>query len=353
MSCFVCLSTDNFIFDDDTLNTCNIAGFSQTDQKVDIVSYILLQIIFLFKNRFFDWEKSLGQEKGLAITSNKYGFTSDRVSETDELASMNASVHQGAMGLFAAGRDVMASTFVHSGWNSPQPSASSFGASGSVASSSGGREGHTSGDTSDRSPRETTERRTKYSTSHQHKVTKMNVLEMILPGKLASSFHSSQIPDDESSHHDMMDTSSKGLLGPSSSSSSCSCSRQGHSSAARSAYDSSLNFLSGFSFNFPSSSSYSPPPDDSSYATLDHSGAGSRGALIDDSETAAGGGGSASTLKGANKPSSSSSSSSPSSARSEASSNITSGDVKQKCTTSDDHCLSNESTHSVRSSTDV
>lgn len=230
-------------------------GFNQTDLKVDIVSYMLLQVIFCCKNRFFDWEKSLGQEKGLSITSNKYGFTSDRVSESDDMTSMNASMHQTAMELFAAGRHAMANTFVRSsaisGGGAETGSALEKSGSGDLAG-----KGTSSSPTTNRIGSEgdgLQTRRTKYSGSRENKTTKMNVLEMILPRKLASSFHSSQIPDD-SGHNDQLDTSSKGLLGSSASSSS-----------SRDSPFQPLNLLSGFSFDFQS-------PPSNKYSTLGSSG---------------------------------------------------------------------------------
>ena len=214
----------------------SFVGFKQTDQKVDIVSYILLQLIFCFKNRFFDWEKSLGQEKGLAITSNKYGFTSDRVSESDDFASMNASMHAGAMELLAAGKNAVANTFVTS---RRQTASSSQQANGG-----------------DNAPKEK-ERRTKYKASDKKKTTKMNVLEMIIPNKM-SSFHSSQIPDN-SSHSVDLDTSSKGLLGDYKPSEK--------EERAPSAFD-SLNILSKYSFGLNlkslSNDEYTSVPDSKS-----------------------------------------------------------------------------------------
>lgn len=272
---------------------------------MDIVSYILLQIIFCFKNRFFDWEKSLGQEKGLSITSNKYGFTSDRVSESDDLASMNASVHKTALGLLAAGRDVMTSTFVRS---------SGIRKSNNVSSSdaSSPNKGHDSKEK---------ERRTRYSTSSQNKTTKMNVLEMILPNKL-SSFHSSQIPDD--SGHNDIDTSSKGLLGSGSSPSTP------RTATPQSAFE-KLNILSGFSFDFNS-------PPSSKYSTIGSDG------VYDESESERG-----ISMK--------SDTSTVSQQRTTAiltseKSRSPRTEIKLKCASSDSY-LASDSTHSIRSKEDV
>lgn len=59
------------------------SGYEQIDDRTDIVSYFIVQTTFCWKNRFYDYEKSLGVSKGLAIRSAKYGFTSDLVSDHD------------------------------------------------------------------------------------------------------------------------------------------------------------------------------------------------------------------------------------------------------------------------------
>ena len=73
-------------------------GYEQTDDRIDIVSYFIVQTTFCWKNRFYDYEKSLGVSTGLAIRSAKYGFTSDLVSDHDSSSGdLMASVH----GLFS------------------------------------------------------------------------------------------------------------------------------------------------------------------------------------------------------------------------------------------------------------
>lgn len=185
-------------------------GFHQTDQKTDIISYCLLQLIFCFSDRFFDWEKSLGQEKGLAIFSNKYGFTSERLSESDDMSSMNGSIHQGALNLLAVGREVVANAFVRS--------------------SSSSKDLDTSSDL------KTPSRRRKYSKNEASSVER-SVLDRIMPPS-ASSSHST----DESSHHNDFDTSSRGLLGGGSRSS------EFISHDDSKAFD-PMTLLSGISFN--------------------------------------------------------------------------------------------------------
>lgn len=61
------------------------------------MSYCIVQTSFCWKNRFYDFEKSLGQSKGLAIRSAKYGFTSDLVSDQGSTGDLMTSVH----GLFS------------------------------------------------------------------------------------------------------------------------------------------------------------------------------------------------------------------------------------------------------------
>lgn len=86
-----------------TLSTVNtspsncLSGYVQTDHRTDIVSYFIVQTIFCWKNRFYDYEKALGQTKGLAIRSAKYGFTSDLLSDSSSNGDLMASVH----GLFS------------------------------------------------------------------------------------------------------------------------------------------------------------------------------------------------------------------------------------------------------------
>lgn len=54
-------------------------GYHHSEYKTDYASYLLLQIIFCFSNRFFDFEKSIGQESGRAIQSSRFGFVSEHV----------------------------------------------------------------------------------------------------------------------------------------------------------------------------------------------------------------------------------------------------------------------------------
>lgn len=65
------------------LNYYFVLGYKLTDQRSDFISRLAIQIIFLFRGRFYDFEKSVGQEQGKAIYASVYGFTSDRVSEMD------------------------------------------------------------------------------------------------------------------------------------------------------------------------------------------------------------------------------------------------------------------------------
>lgn len=58
-------------------------GYKLSNQRSDFISRLAIQIIFLFRGRFYDFEKSVGQEQGRAIYASVYGFTSDRVSEMD------------------------------------------------------------------------------------------------------------------------------------------------------------------------------------------------------------------------------------------------------------------------------
>jgi hypothetical protein len=75
-----------------------LSGYVQTDDRTDVVSYFIVQTIFCWKNRFYDYEKALGQSKGLAIRSAKYGFTSDLISDNN---SSNGDLMSSMHGLFS------------------------------------------------------------------------------------------------------------------------------------------------------------------------------------------------------------------------------------------------------------
>ena len=61
-----------------------MTGYGLAEDRTDWISRCILQVIFFFKDRFYDFEKALGQEQGLAIHASRYGFTSDVMSEGDE-----------------------------------------------------------------------------------------------------------------------------------------------------------------------------------------------------------------------------------------------------------------------------
>jgi hypothetical protein len=58
-------------------------GYKLTDQRSDFLARFAVQLIFLSRSRFYDFEKPVGQEQGRAVYASDYGFTSDRVSELD------------------------------------------------------------------------------------------------------------------------------------------------------------------------------------------------------------------------------------------------------------------------------
>jgi hypothetical protein len=68
-------------------------GYKLTNQRSDFLARFAVQVIFLCRGRFYDYEKPVGHEQGRAVYASDYGFTSDRVSELDA-----ASRHGGAWG---------------------------------------------------------------------------------------------------------------------------------------------------------------------------------------------------------------------------------------------------------------
>jgi GNAT superfamily N-acetyltransferase len=90
-------------------------GYRDSEHRSDYITFLMLQIIFCFRNRFFDYEKPLGQESGIAIHSSKYGFTSDVSTHPDssthsvrswgdKLNILNGFRKYSRHGLFAHGR---------------------------------------------------------------------------------------------------------------------------------------------------------------------------------------------------------------------------------------------------------
>jgi hypothetical protein len=72
-------------------------GYEMAPYRRDCVSNCLLRVIFLFKDRFFDFEKALGQDQGLAIHASRYGFTSDAIAKKDDEESTRGSLLSGGV----------------------------------------------------------------------------------------------------------------------------------------------------------------------------------------------------------------------------------------------------------------
>lgn len=73
-------------------------GYKLTDQRSDFLARFVVQLIFLSRSHFYDFEKPVGQEQGRAVYASDYGFTSDRVSELDG-ASRHGTWTTGRMAL--------------------------------------------------------------------------------------------------------------------------------------------------------------------------------------------------------------------------------------------------------------